>query len=140
MNSFFCKIGEKLASKIVATPNPLLSGDHCDTNNVVGFRFRTIEVQEIRDALAETKTSKSFGNDNISCYFLRLALPFIENSLAFLFNTSLVTSQFSDSWKLARVSPIFKEGDTTGKSNYRHISNLPVIRRLFERLEANHLY
>ena len=117
MNSFFCKIGEKLASKIVATPNPLLSGDHCDTNNVVGFRFRTIEVQEIRDALAKTKASKSFANDNIPCYFLKSALPFIENSLVILFNTFLVTSQFPDSWKLARVTPIFKEEGKTEKSN-----------------------
>ena len=69
MNSFFCTIGEELASKIDATPNPLLSGDYGDTNNNVGFRFRTTEVQEIRDALAKAKTSKSIGNDNISCYF-----------------------------------------------------------------------
>ena len=113
MNSFFCTVGEELASKIDATPNPLLSGDYGDTKNNLGFRFRTIEVQEIRDALAKAKTSKSFGNDNISCYFLKLALPFIENSLACLCNTSLVTSQFPESWKLARVTPIFKEGDKT---------------------------
>ena len=54
--------------------------------------------------------------------------------------TSLVTSQFPDSWKLARVTPIFKEGDKTEKSNYRPISVLPVISRLFERLVANQLY
>ena len=44
------------------------------------------------------------------------------------------------SWKLARVTPIFKEGDKTEKSNYRPISVLPVISRLFERLVANQLY
>ena len=60
--------------------------------------------------------------------------------MACLFNTSLVTSQFPDSWKLARVIPIFKEGDKTEKSNYRPISVLPVISRLFERLVANQLY
>ena len=140
MNSFFCTLGEELASTLDATPNPLLSGNYFDTNNSAMFRFRTIEVQEIRDALAKTKTSKSFGNDNISCHFLKLALPFIENSLACLFNTSLVTSQFPDSWKLARVTPIFKEGDKTEKSNYRPISVLPVISRLCERLVANQLY
>ena len=46
-------------------------------------------MQEIRDAFATVKTAKSFGTDNISSYFLKLALPFIENLLAFLFNTSI---------------------------------------------------
>lgn len=70
MNSFFCTIGEELASKIDATPTPLLSGDYDDTVNSVKFRFKIIEVQEIRDAIAKTKTSKSFGNDNISWIYL----------------------------------------------------------------------
>ena len=72
------------------------------------FHFRTIEVQKIRDAFAKVKTAKSFGIDNISSYFLKLALPFIENSLAFMFNTSIETSRFPDSWKIARVTPIYK--------------------------------
>ena len=50
------------------------------------FYLRTVEVQEIRDAFAKVKTAKRFGTDNISSYFLKLALPFIENSLAFMFN------------------------------------------------------
>ena len=86
------------------------------------------------------KTSKSFGKDSISCYLLKPALPFIENSLACLYNTSIETSQFPDSWKLAKVTPIFKEGDKTEKSNDRPISVLPVISRLFEKLVANQIY
>ena len=72
--------------------------------------------------------------DNISSYFLKLALPFIGNSLAFMFNTSIQTSMFPDSWKIARVTPIYKNGDRADKSNYRPISVLPVISRLFEKL------
>ena len=48
--------------------------------------------------------------------------------------------QFPDSWKVARVTPIFKEGDKTEKSNYRPISVLPVISRLFEKLVSDQLY
>ena len=91
-------------------------------------------MQEIRDAFAKAKTAKSFGTDDISSYFLKLALPFIENSLAFVFNTSIETSIFPDSWKIARVTPIYKNGDRAEKSNYRPISVLPVISRLFEKL------
>ena len=71
---------------------------------------------------------------------MKLALPFIGNSLAVLFNTSIETSQFPDSWKVARVTPIFKEGEKTNKSNYRPISVLPVISRLFEKLVTDQLY
>ena len=71
---------------------------------------------------------------------MKLALPCIENSLAFLFNTSIETSQLPDSWKVARITPIFKDGDKTEKSNYRPISVLSVISKLFEKLVFNQLY
>ena len=58
----------------------------------VKFQFGSITVKEIRDAIAKIKTTKGFGKDNISCYFLKLAVPFIEKSLADLFNTSIETS------------------------------------------------
>ena len=63
-----------------------------------------------------------------------------ENSLTLLLNTSIETSIFAESWKLARVIPIFKDGDRADKSNYRPISVSPVIARLFEKLVANQLY
>ena len=85
--------------------------------------------------LSRLKQQRAF-----SSYFIKLALPYIENSLAFLFNTSIETSQFPDSWKVARISPIFKDGDRTQKSNYRPISVLSVISKLFEKLVFNQLY
>ena len=58
----------------------------------------------------------------------------METSLAIMLNTSIETSQFPNLWKLARITPIFKGGDRSDKSNYRPISILPVISRLFENL------
>ena len=140
MNNFFCSVGKDLANKIAPVPNPLLSGDYEVNNDKAEFSFKTIEVEDIRSAFAKIKTAKSFGIDNISSFFLKLALPFTENSLAALFNTSIETSQFPDSWKVARVTPIFKEGNKAEKSNYRPISVLPVISRLFEKLVFDQLY
>lgn len=70
----------------------------------------------------------------------KLALPFIENSLALLFNTSVKTSQFPDIWKVARVTPIHRGEDRMEKSNYPPILVLPAISRLFEKLFFNQLY
>ena len=140
MNSFFCSVGKDLADKLDPAPNPLLAGDYEINKHKATFHFGTIEVQEIRDAFATVKTAKSFGTDSISSYFLKLALPFIENSLAFLFNKSIETSRFPNSWKVARATPIFKDGDKAEKSHYRPISVLPVILTLFEKLITNQLY
>ena len=114
--------------------------DYFQNINVAKSIFKSIQVQQIREAIGKLKTSKSFGDDGISSYLLKLAMPFIEDSLVYLFNTSLETSQFPDPWKIARVSPIFKDGDKTEKSNYRPISELPVVSRLFEKLVFNQLY
>ena len=136
MNNFFCTIGRELADKIQPAIDPLLSGEYEVNKDKAKFHFKTVEL----NAFAKVKTAKSFGIDNISSYFMKLALPYIENSLAFLFNTSIETSQFPDSWKVARITPIFKDGDGTEKSNYRPISVLPVISKLFEKLVFNQLY
>ena len=111
----------------------ILSGDNAINKNKVEFYFKSISAPHIREALTKVKTIKDFDVDSISSYFLKLALPFIENSLACLFNYSVETSLFSDSWKVARVAPIYKDGERAEKSNYRPISVWPVILRLFEK-------
>ena len=99
MNSYFCSIGNELASKIDHSPNPLLSGDYHINDKSGKFKLKPVNVEDIRDALAKAKISKTSGNDNIPYFFLKLALPYIYNSLAILFNTSIETSTFPDTWK-----------------------------------------
>ena len=99
LNNLFRSVGNNLAGRIDSAPNVLLSGNYAINKNNAKFNLETIIVQEIRESFATIKTAKSFGTDNISSYFLKLALPFIENSLAFLFNKSIETSKFPDASK-----------------------------------------
>ena len=140
MNSFFCSIGKDLASKIEGGYDPLIFWDYFLNSNAGKFVFKSINAEQVREAIGKLRTSQSFGDDGISGYFLKLAMPFIKDSLAFLFNISLETSQFPDPWKIARVSPIFKDGEKNEKSNYRPILVQPVVSRLFEKLVFNQLY
>ena len=112
MNSFFCSIGKDLASKIEGGCD-LTFCDYFLNSNAVKFVFKSINAEQVRAAIGKLKTSKSFGEDGTSSYFLKLAMPFIEDSLVYLFNTSLETSQFPDPLKIARVSPILKDGEKT---------------------------
>ena len=75
------------------------------------------------------KTSKGFGADGIA----------IAESLCDMFNLSIATGVFPDSWKIARVVPIFESVQSNDRSNYRPISVLPFLSRVFEKLIYNQL-
>ena len=143
MNNYFCSVGEDLAKNIKnieKSSNRLLAGKYTVNQTVAWFEFKEVECTHTRDAICKIKTSKGYGNDNVSSYFLKISLPFITKSLSCIFNKSMLKGIFPAQWKIARVTPIFKEGDKNAKLNYRSISVLPVISRLFEKLVYNQLY
>ena len=84
-------------------------------------------------------TSFGYGLNNISSWFIKLALTFLAR-LAYLFNFSVQSGIFLQSWKTARAVPACKEGSKEEKSNYRPISVLPVFARLFENLVNKQVY
>ena len=140
MNNFFCTIGETLSGKIPRAKNPLLENDY-DVNPLkTMFNFHVIDTFQLGKVFGKLKTSKGCGNDGIASCFLKIALPVISESLCDIFNLSIATGCFPDSWKIARVAPIFKSGQPDDRSNYRPISVLPVLARVFEKLIHNQLY
>ena len=53
---------------------------------------------------------------------------------------SLSTGIFVDDWKDARVNPIYKEGSRRNIGNYRPISILPIVSKVFEKEVFRELY
>ena len=95
MNECLSSVGKDFATKFEYAPNLLLSGDYNVNPVEKCFRFKSINVMN-SDAIGKIKTSKGFATDNISSYFLKLAMPYIENSLAYIVNTSLQISNVPD--------------------------------------------
>ena len=58
----------------------------------------------------------------------------LSNSIASLVNESLLCGEFPDILKRARVVPIFKKGTATLCSNYRPISTLHFVSKVFEKV------
>ena len=90
--------------------------------------------------LTQLKISKATGPDGVGNFILKLAAPILANPLCHLFNVSLSRGIFPDIWKRAHVLPVFKKGDRQDKANYRPISLLPNISKVFERLVYKFLY
>ena len=104
------------------------------------FRFSPVNAEDLIKAMSKFKSSQGFGMDNISRFFLKKSMPILANGLCQIFNMSFSTGQFPDSWKVARVTPIYKDSSSSENSNYRPISVLPVVSRLFEKLIYDQLY
>ena len=51
-----------------------------------------------------------------------------------LFNNSVSEGIFPECFKTAKIIPIFKSGDSNSTVNYRPISMLPFLSKIFEKL------
>ena len=56
-----------------------------------------------------------------------------------MFNETVETGDYPDNLKLADITPVFKKKDPLNKINYRPISVLPSISKLFEKLMQHQL-
>ncbi len=66
--------------------------------------------------------------------------PAVATTIVKVINLSIGSSHFPTPWKMVRVCPIFKNGRSDEKSNYRPISILCVISIILEKHIHNHIY
>ena len=104
------------------------------------FTFQEIGVEEVSYVLSTLQVSKSTGVDRISPRMLRLAAPAIARSLTSIFNASLETGVVPAEWKQAYITAVHKKDAKTEVSNYRPVSILPVVAKVFENVIHIQLY
>ena len=71
--------------------------------------------------------------------FLNCFLPVINGPLTHILNLSLLEGVFPSELKVADVLPLYKADDDMLFNNYRPVSLLPVLSKVFERLMYNRL-
>jgi hypothetical protein len=103
----------------------LLPGEACSIPEIV--------VHEVGKYLSSLKNKKSMGLDNLNSFLIKLSIPYIVESLTFIYNLSIRTNTFSDMWKSAKVIPLPKNSDLQDPNNFRPISILPVLSKPLER-------
>jgi hypothetical protein len=94
----------------------------------------------VKQILLQLDVSKSTGPDQISNKILKQCADSLCEPLSLLFNKSLELGQYPSSWKIALVTAIFKKINKQIKSNYRPISLLCCISKVFERIVFNSTY
>ena len=100
-----------------------------------------ITPEEVQAQIKNIKPEKSCGPDGVSPGILKmLPLQWIL-TLATLFNTIFISSSYPSAWSLAKLFTIFKKGDKSNPKNYRGITVINCLAKLYDmilcaRLEA----
>ena len=92
----------------------------------------TISQQDVRDVLNNLNVTKASGPDLISPSLLKEGATILSKPLSIIFNRSLLQGYFPSNWKDANVTAIYKKADKSTPSNYRPISLLSQIGKLWK--------
>lgn len=138
LNNYFSSIGASLANSLLHSNNnrPRASTlGYSMSNSLVIRKFSTRDIHTTISSLKCTGSSE----DNITAKFLKTNIDIFAPLLTKLANDSFESGLFPNSLKIAKLIPLFKAGDATLPKNYRPISILSTISKVFERLLHNTL-
>ena len=136
-NGFFAGIGPKLAAEI--GPSDISFESYLTNNTTSSFEFSRISEIDILYICKQLKPKLSSGADFISTKLLKQIAPLIITPLHHLINLSLETGFVPKELKIAKIVPVFKDGDCHDFNNYRPISLLSSFSKLFEKIVAKQL-
>jgi hypothetical protein len=137
LNLHFSTIGSKLASSIENTNDTFATFMNNPPN--VNFSFEQVSIELVASITDKLQPKNSSADDGISTKLIKHLKDLISRPLTFLINQSLSEGRFPDILKTARVKSLFKKGDKHDPNNYRPISILPSVSKVFEKVMHNQI-
>ena len=98
------------------------------------FSFIETDLEGIAEELKSLNEKKSCMSSSIPPKALKENGCVCAETLKSIINSGISNGNFDDSLKRADLIPLHKLDDTTNKKNYRGISLLPVVSKIFEKV------
>ena len=136
-NEHFTNIAGKIDKKIVKTSRNF--NNYLSNNNERTFSLYPTTPAEVEDYIKNLDIRKSVAPFSIPNRVLKEFNKLFSIPISRIFNLSIERGVFPQKMKIAIVIPVHKKDDTEDCNNYRPISLLPNISKLFEKLIKNRL-
>lgn len=98
------------------------------------FNFKPVTVKQVLKLLKSLNPKKAIGIDGIPPLILKLSAEIIAKPLTNLINKSIEDMDFPTLAKIAAILPVFKKDDRSQKKNYRPLSILSTLSKIFGKL------
>lgn len=143
LNEYFSSVAQILNSTNTDTSDL----DHTKLTDFVNnkvpentyFNIPYITIEQVSTFISSLDPSKATGLDGIGPKIIKMAANCLSPIIAGFINKSINSGSFPSQMKFAKVFPIYKGGLKTDPSNYRPISILPTISKIFEKHVNKHL-
>ena len=98
------------------------------------FPFTEVELAAMEEEPMGLDSNKSCISDSIPTKLLKENIDICSELLKDIFNSNIRTSNYDKDLKYADLTPVYKADDTTDKRNYRPISLLSAVSKVFEKI------
>ena len=115
-------------------PSIMKIKDNVKVNSSEIFKFNIVSEDDIENILLNLDTSKATSSNSIPCLILRDNKDIFIPVITKIFNDSVLNQAYPEDPKLADVIPAHKKDELTDKCNYRPISLLPTLSKIYERI------
>ena len=133
LNDRFITIGEKTSKKIPHVEDEQMEPEP-DQEAHPPFELQPTTLDQMTKAMKKINPNKGSDIYKIKPMIIRDLTPFLAPILTALFNKAIAEHEYPDPLKDTKVVELYKKEDKTDPANYRPISLLPIIAKLFDKI------
>ena len=126
INHFFTHLSNLNDGPLPTKPIKATQGNEINTLTDTPF-----SEEEVLIAIKRLKRHKAPGPDGLPPVVFKLFNNSLVAHFTALFNSILSSESFPEAWSLGSIKPIYKKGDKSDPSNYRSITLLNVMGKIF---------
>ncbi|XP_063931190.1 uncharacterized protein LOC135143240 [Zophobas morio] len=114
--------------------NSVQNSDYNSSNDpsIDYLNIENFDEEIVFKAMRKLKPTMTAGPDLIPSFLVKDCATILAKPVTILFNIILRTSTFPDVWKQSRITPIYKNGDRSNVTNYRPITIINNLAKVFE--------
>ena len=110
-----------------------------DSSYSTEFSFHNVNVSAVKSHLYKLNVKKATGPDMLPAKLLKIGSDILCYPVCYLLNVCITQGIFPRMLKCADVSPIYKKGNNMDVGNYRPVSILPIMSKVFEKVIINQI-